>query len=331
MKSPIILLFCISVSLAIFSSSCTTKCDCGIDASTMISDLDVKKSIIQINSTNFATGFETVFSESATKKMNRYDSAYQAQMCQSVINNVRFFDDESGYFFVESYNAWMVAHATKPDLIGTYRYNIQDIHGKYYVRDMVEAIVYKGFGFVEYYFDHPETGVATKKLSFVKSIPEAEFFIGTGFYNYNPNWYYTSDEMALGIVENAVKSMAEGISGGFEIIPDSMSKVKFCREFIDHIRFFDNQSGYFFIYDFSCVNVAHGTQKNLQGQDLYNYQDSHGNYVIRDLVNIAKLSGSGYYDYYWNNPVTGNEEPKKAYVYKIPGIDYFIGSGVYFE
>jgi len=125
--------------------------------------------------------------------------------------------------------------------------------------------------------------------------------------------------------------MAEGISGGFEIIPDSMSKVEFCREFIDHIRFFDNQSGYFFIYDFSCVNVAHGTQKSLQGQDLYNYQDSHGNYVIRDLVNIAKLSGSGYYDYYWNNPVSGNEEPKKAYVYKIPGIDYFIGSGVYLE
>ena len=200
MRLPAILLLYIFSVLAIWLTSCTTKCDCGIDASNMISDLDVKKSIIQVNSANFATGFETVFSKTTSKASNRHDSAYQAQMCQSVINKVRFFDDESGYFFVESYNAWMVAHATKPDFIGTYRYNIQDIHGKYYVRDMVEAIVYKGFGFVEYYFDHTETGVATKKLSFVKSIPEAEFFIGTGFYNYNPNWYYTSDEVALGIV-----------------------------------------------------------------------------------------------------------------------------------
>ena len=85
------------------------------------------------------------------------------------------------------------------------------------------------------------------------------------------------------------------------------------------------------MYDFNCVNVAHGTQKNLQGQNLFDYQDSKGNYVIRGLMDVVKSSGSGYYDYYWNNPVSGLEEPKKAFVYKLPGIDYFIGSGVYFE
>lgn len=101
---------------------------------------------------------------------------------------------------------------------------------------------------------------------------------------------------------------------------------------IDYIRFFDDQSGYFFMYDFDCVNVAHGTQKNLQGQNLYDYQDSRGNYVIRELVAIAKgPTSEGYYEYWWNNPVTGNEEPKLAYVMKVPGIDYFIGSGIYLK
>ncbi len=57
----------------------------------------------------------------------------------------------------------MVVHALKPELEGTYRYNVEDINGKYYVRDMVEAIIYKGFGFVDYYFEHPDTKVPTGK------------------------------------------------------------------------------------------------------------------------------------------------------------------------
>lgn len=329
MKHPIIkiiLIFIVAIPI-----SCTQKCDCypgpGIDG---VSEYDLKKSVIEVNSVNFATGFETYFSN-PTNTRAEFDSAYMAEICQAVINPVRYFGDESGYFFVESNKAWMVAHATKPELIGTYRYDITDINGKYYVRDMVEAITYKGYGYVDYYFENPQTGNPTNKLSFVKEIPYPEFFIGTGFYDYSNNWYYSNDEVALAIVENVTKSMAQGLSGGIEMMTDSTDGVMFCRDFIDNIRFFDNHSGYFFIYDFNCVNVAHGTQKDLQGQNLYNYQDSHGNYVIRELVERASTYGMGYYEYYWNNPVTGNEEPKLAFVYKLPGIDYLIGSGVYFE
>lgn len=330
MKKTIIFYSIIISFIIFFSGSCNTKCDCYIDPyATMVSEYDVKKSIIQVNSTNFATGFETIFGNPGFLTNLYNDSTLNAQMCQSVINPVRFFNDESGYFFVESYNAWMVAHATKPELVGTYRYDVKDINGKYYVRDMVEAIKYKGYGFVDYYFEHPETGLNTKKLSFVKSIPAAEFFIGTGYYDYNHNRYYTKEEAALTIVENVTKSMAEGISGGFKIMTDSIQKVDFCRQIIDHIRFFDNQSGYFFIYDFSCVNVAHGTQKNLQGQNLYDYQDSHGNYVIRGLVDVVKSTGSGYYKYYWENPANGIDEMKISYVIQIPNTEYFIGAGFY--
>jgi two-component system NarL family sensor kinase len=77
--------------------------------------------------------------------------------------------------------------------------------------------------------------------------------------------------------------------------------------------------------------VAHSTQPDLQGQNLYDYQDSHGNYVIRDLIQIAKDDNSGFYEYYWNNPNNGNEELKQSFVIKIPGIDYFIGSGIYLK
>jgi two-component system NarL family sensor kinase len=51
--------------------------------------------------------------------------------------------------------------------------------------------------------------------------------------------------------------------------------------------------------------------------------------VSRDAVAIASGPGSGYFDYYWNDPETGKEEKKISYIVKIPGIDYLIGTGFY--
>ena len=261
----------------------TTSCkknDCEEPNYNVVSQYELDKAIVQISVTNIATGLETLFVDEIT------DSVERAHLTQAFIMPVRFFDDQSGYFFVETFGTWVVAHPTRPELIGTYRMEVQDPFGKYFIKDIVSTVTYTGYGFVEYYYEI--------------------------------------------IVEEATQIMATGIGGVFaEIYSDSLERVGFCRNFIDHIRFFDDQSGYFFIYDFNCINVAHGVQKDIQGENLYNYQDSHGNYVIRDLGYIAANEGSGFYQYYWNNSVSGLEEAKIAYVEKIPGIDYFVGSGFY--
>ncbi len=312
------------LAMAVLLSACTKEEY--IHNYDKVSQYELDKAIVQINTTNVATGFETVFTDMIP------DSASRAQFCQAFIEPVRFFDDRSGYFYVESYTAWMLAHAVKPGLIGEYRFDVQDINGKFYVQDMVSTIKYIGYGFVEYYFLNPTTNATERKLGFVKSIPTPEFFIGSGFYGDPPDYFYEKSDANKKIVIECTRSAAEGIGGVFEnYYTDSLDRVEFCRTFIDHIRFFDNQSGYFFIYDFECVNVAHGIQKNLQGLNLYDYRDSQGNYVIRELVDVSKNHGEGYYEYYWNNPVTSLEEPKLAWVIKIPGIDYFIGSGIYLD
>lgn len=258
------------------------------------------------------------------------DSTERAKIMQAFIEPVRFLEDNSGYFFCETFNAWMLAHATKPELIGTNRMDIQDESGKYYVQEMVNTVKYIGNGMVEYYFQNPNTQLVERKLAFVKAIPGVEIFIGAGMYGFAAEIFFTRKEANELIVYETTQSFSEGIGGVFsDYYADSLERVEFCRQLIDHIRFFENQSGYFFIYDFNCVNVAHGTQKDLQGQNLYDYQDSRGNYVIRDLVAIARDEGEGFYEYYWNNPVSGTEEPKLAWIKKIPGIDYFIGSGIY--
>lgn len=316
----------IIVTLLFLTTSCLKKDEFIINNTYGVNQYDLYKSIVQVNTTNVATGFETVFSDMIT------DSAERAHLCQAFVDPVRFLADESGYFFVESNDAWMIAHPNKPELVGTYRMDVEDIHGKQYVKEMVNTIKYIGYGFVEYYFENPVTHMDEPKHTFVKGIPSAGFWMGAGFYGASRDLLYTANDASTIVVMQTTRSFAEGIGGVFEdYYSDSTERVEFCRKLIDHVRFFDDQSGYFFIYDFDCVNVAHGTQKDLQGQDLYNYQDSHGNYVIRDLVAIAEEFGEGFYEYWWNNPNTGKEEPKIAWIKKIPGIDYFIGSGIYFN
>jgi signal transduction histidine kinase len=127
-----------------------------------------------------------------------------------------------------------------------------------------------------------------------------------------------------------VHSAAVGLGGVLARYQDETERIQIIRDYIENVRFYPDQSGYFYVYDYNCVNIAHATQKNLVGQNLYNYQDSRGNYVIR-LLSAAAQNGGGFVEYYWVNPndISGAEQQKIGYVEPIPGTDYFIGTGVY--
>jgi len=125
-----------------------------------------------------------------------------------------------------------------------------------------------------------------------------------------------------------VHSSAVGLSETLKNIPDSATGVQFIRTYIDSIRFYDDRSGYFYVYNYQCTNIAHATQKDLQGKNLLDYQDSRGNYVIR-LLSAAAQQGGGFVEYYWIKPGAEGEKLKIGYVEPIKGTNYFIGSGVY--
>ncbi len=133
-----------------------------------------------------------------------------------------------------------------------------------------------------------------------------------------------SKKMAIAVVS----SSAEGLSSILRTLPDSAARVQMIRTYIDSIRFYDDQSGYFYVYNYQCVNIAHATQKDLVGQNLYNYQDTKGKYVIRELA-AAAAKGGGFVEYYWIKPGSTGEKLKLGYVEPIGGTNFFIGSGVY--
>jgi methyl-accepting chemotaxis protein len=97
----------------------------------------------------------------------------------------------------------------------------------------------------------------------------------------------------------------------------------------DPIRFFEDNSGYFFTYDVEGIRINVPTNKGGNGKNFYNLQDQKGNYMVQDLIKAAK-AGGGYVYYYFDKPGKGIQ-PKLSYVKMIPGTDIFVGMGVYID
>jgi len=132
------------------------------------------------------------------------------------------------------------------------------------------------------------------------------------------------------IAEAYVHSYAVSIGEAVTEMDDDSTRIAYIRRAINPIRFYPDSSGYFYVYDFACVNIAHARQKDLEGKDLTDYFDSQGKYVIRELSAMAQ-SGGGYVEFYWIKPGESGEKKKLGYVEPIPNTDYFIGTGVYLE
>jgi len=88
--------------------------------------------------------------------------------------------------------------------------------------------------------------------------------------------------------------------------------------------------GYFFVYDAKGVSLVHPIQSELVGKNLFDLQDTNGDYVIRNLLRLAK-EGGGFHRYLWRKPSKGDLEDKLSYVVQIPKLNWMMGTGLYID
>lgn len=86
---------------------------------------------------------------------------------------------------------------------------------------------------------------------------------------------------------------------------------------------------YIYAYDYDGNVLAHGAKPHLVGKNLINMADKNGNKLIRELIKAAK-DGTGWVEYFWQNPTTKKIEKKLGYAVNLDGISWF-GSGTYSE
>ncbi len=85
---------------------------------------------------------------------------------------------------------------------------------------------------------------------------------------------------------------------------------------------------YVFIYDFEGNNIVTAPAPEREGTNMIDVRTPDGNYLIRDVIQVAK-SGGGFHSYLWEYPGTREIEPKHSYIDRLEKWDWMIGAGVY--
>lgn len=88
--------------------------------------------------------------------------------------------------------------------------------------------------------------------------------------------------------------------------------------------------GYFFVYTKNGVNLVHPTQPEFVGQNLWNFQDRSGNYLIQHLISVAQ-EGGGFHRYIWEKPPLLQQEDKIGYAVMIDRWQWMMGTGLYLD
>ena len=123
---------------------------------------------------NLAVGLSNVLKDIS-------DSAMRVEIAQKLVDSVRFYKDGSGYFYIDTFDGWNIAHDTTQEMQGKNYWDYQDARGTYVFRELTK-LAKSGGGFLEYYWFDPATQKQEKKLGYVETVPGTNWYIGDGVY-----------------------------------------------------------------------------------------------------------------------------------------------------
>ena len=75
---------------------------------------------------------------------------------------------------------------------------------------------------------------------------------------------------------------------------------------------YNDEDGYFFIYDNKAVAIVHPKQPDRVGKSWWDLEDDNGDKIIQILLQKAH-DGGGFYRYNWLKPSENDEELKLSY------------------
>lgn len=84
---------------------------------------------------------------------------------------------------------------------------------------------------------------------------------------------------------------------------------------------------YLFANSLNNISLAVGSPYNkpLIGKDVSNLK------IVLRMTEIAKGQGAGWLEYLWPKPREDTPTPKKSYIMRVPGQDFYIGCGYYLK
>lgn len=231
-----------------------------------------------------------------------------------------FNDPEGGfregelYIFAKDFDGEELANGGNPNLVGTNLKESDDPHYRQ-VFDLLYAAAVKGAGWTAYTWPNPDTGEDQTKQTYVVKAGE-DWFLGAGLYS-GPATRVTAGRVVAFVEGAAAYVKANGRKKALAVFSDPRGE-------------FRDGELYIFAEDFRGNELASGGQPELVGQNILDVRDPDGVYLVKELIATARDKGRGWVSYVWENPETGEQQPKRAYVIKA-GDDWYVGSGMYVD
>jgi methyl-accepting chemotaxis protein len=119
------------------------------------------------------------------------------ELAADIVRDLRY--GEEGYFWVDTYTGDNVVLLGR-DSEGTNRMDLQDVKGKYLVRDIIEAARSEGGGYTDYWFPRQEGGEALRKRGYSLAFEPWRWVVGTG--NYVDDIEQTVEDHRRGLMES---------------------------------------------------------------------------------------------------------------------------------
>ncbi len=223
--------------------------------------------------------------------------------------------DGQWYVFITDASDIFVAHAPRPDFVGT---DLKDVMGLDGSALGVEITKATGTGrWTEYLWPNPETNKLEQKRTW--SIRYDGYLFSSGYYKaWSPD---------LAMLSTVSKDDPEAFTRA--IVLKAVARYKFAG--LDAVSTYYNDAmnidgqWYVFITDANDLFVAHAPRPDFVGTDLKDVIGPDGSAVG---VEIAKATATGrWIEYLWPSPESGKDEHKRTWAVRHDG--YLFGSGYY--
>jgi two-component system, cell cycle sensor histidine kinase and response regulator CckA len=102
------------------------------------------------------------------------------------------------------------------------------------------------------------------------------------------------------------------------------------KEALRPIRFNEDR-GYYFAFNLQGIEELFADRPVMEGKNMLPVQGAQGEYVVRDMLEIVKRDGEGFYQYTWTKPNQDGHFPKIAFVKFFEPFGWVFGTGEYLD
>ena len=94
---------------------------------------------------------------------------------------------------------------------------------------------------------------------------------------------------------------------------------------------FNEGRGYYFAFDMQGIETLFADRPEMEGMDMLPVRGAQGEFVVRDMLDIVRKQGEGFYEYTWTKPDRKGFFPKIAFVKVFEPFGWVLGTGEYLD